>query len=625
MLVYESTKSEFLDSVLNDRIDQEIYEIYNQKIGGVSKKEISSWTNSMQHMHKVLNTSEIPDNSGIAIEFKIPSTCKRVDFIISGKDKENRPHVIIIELKQWSEIELVADKDGIIKTPLGRGYHETTHPSYQAWTYTSLIEDYNENVQIENIKLLPCAYLHNLSKINYPDIENDIYKNHIEKAPIYTKGDALKLRKFIKKYIIYGDNKESLYKIDKGRLKPSKSLQSSLKKMLRGSQEFKLIDNQKLVYENAKLMALKSYKDKMRRVLIVEGGPGTGKSVIAINLLVNLTAEGGVVHYISKNSAPRNVYSAKLKGSTTKSHIDNLFKGSGIFHDAKSKIFDALIVDESHRLNAKSGMFKNKGENQIKEIIMASKFSVFFIDESQKVDIYDIGDKKSIKKFAEEQNASLEVMSLESQFRCGGSDGYIAWLDDLLEIRQTANNDGFEMAYDFRIFDNPNELKKAIELKNKINNKSRIVAGYCWDWKKEGRSKSHLPDIIIKEFNFSMSWNLGNTATWAIDIESVNEAGCIHTSQGLEFDYIGVIIGPDLGYMDNGIITNFTKRAKTDQSLRGIKKLAKENPEKAKKIADEIIKNTYRTLMTRGQKGCYIYCCDKNLAEYFRSRLKCDI
>ncbi|MEG0240252.1 MAG: DNA/RNA helicase domain-containing protein, partial [Anaerorhabdus sp.] len=140
-----------------------------------------------------------------------------------------------------------------------------------------------------------------------------------------------------------------------------------------------------------------------------------------------------------------------------------------------------------------------------------------------------------------------------------------------------------------------------------INNKSRIVAGYCWDWNKNTRKDTGIFDITIPEHNFGMSWNLDNTQTWAIDEESVHEAGCIHTCQGLEFDYVGVIIGDDLKFEDGHIVTDFTKRAKTDQSLRGIKKLYQENPEEALRLTDSIIKNTYRTLMTRGMKGCYVY------------------
>ena len=213
-------------------------------------------------------------------------------------------------------------------------------------------------------------------------------------------------------------------------------------------------------------------------------------------------------------------------------------------------------------------------------------------------------------------------MELESQFRCNGSDGYIAWLDDVLDIRKTANSDGFDLDYDIRICDTPNEVRNLIFEKNKINNKARLLAGYCWDWIKEGKNKPDVYDIAIPEYDFAMSWNLGNSQTWAIDPESVNEIGCIHTAQGLEFDYVGVIIGDDLRYDTDGIITDVTKRAKTDQSVKGIKKLLKEKPEEAKNIADEIIKNTYRTLMTRGQKGCYIYCTDEKLAEYLKKRLQ---
>ena len=282
---------------------------------------------------------------------------------------------------------------------------------------------------------------------------------------------------------------------------------------------------------------------------------------------------------------------------------------------------DFLIVDEAHRLNAKSGRFQNLGENQIKEIIKASKFSIFFIDESQKVTLKDIGSIEEIQKYIKNANAESTIMELESQFRCNGSDGYIAWLDDVLDIRKTANSNGFDLDYDIRICDTPNEVRDLIFEKNKIKNKARLLAGYCWNWIADGKNKSNVYDITIPEYNFAMSWNLENSQTWAIDSESVNEIGCIHTSQGLEFDYVGVIIGDDLRYEKNQIITDVTKRAKTDQSIKGIKTMNVKNPEKAKKIADEIIKNTYRTLMTRGQKGCYIYCTNKNLSNYLKRRL----
>lgn len=405
------------------------------------------------------------------------------------------------------------------------------------------------------------------------------------------------------------------------KIRPSKSLQDALSSMLQGNEEFIMIDDQKLVYETALEMARKSYRDGNKRVLIVKGGPGTGKSVLAINLLVKLTNENMVCSYVTKNAAPRNVYATKLSGDFRKTRINNLFKGSGSFVESAESEFDVLIVDEAHRLNAKSGMFQNLGENQIKEIIHASKFSIFFIDESQRVTLKDIGSVEEIQKYIGQANAELEIMELESQFRCNGSDGYIAWLDDVLDIRKTANSDGFDLDYDIKICDTPNEVRDIIFEKNKINNKARLVAGYCWDWIKDGKNKSDVFDITIPEYNFAMSWNLGNSQTWAIDQNSVNEMRCIHTAQGLEFDYVGVIIGNDLRYENGKIVTDVTKRAKTDQSIKGIYIMLQQNFDKAEKIADEIIKNTYRTLMTRGQKGSYIYCTDKKLSEYLKRRL----
>ena len=177
--------------------------------------------------------------------------------------------------------------------------------------------------------------------------------------------------------------------------------------------------------------------------------------------------------------------------------------------------------------------------------------------------------------------------------------------------------------YDFRVLDDPNEVRRLIEEKNRENNKSRMVAGYCWNWISEGKNNTDIHDIVIPEYSFEMSWNLGNSQTWAIDPMSVNEIGCIHTCQGLEFDYVGVIIGDDIRYEDGHIVTDYKKRASTDQSLKGINKIAKEDgQEEANRVADSIIKNTYKTLMTRGMKGCYVYCTDKHLSEYFKEKIK---
>lgn len=612
MIVYSATKNDFQNDVMSNGIGDKVLESLQRYTGkNVGQSEFNSWTNSLQFMDRVINDPSIPDDAGVAIEYHIPRSSKRIDFILTGLDQDNRESVVLVELKQWQKVEKT-DKDAVVITRFKHGEKETSHPSYQAWSYKRLLEDYNQTVEEENIQLFPCAYLH-----NYEDdgiITDSFYSEHIENAPLFLKKDALKLRDFIKSHVKYGDKSKILYRIDHGKIRPSKNLADQLSSMLSGKEEFVMIDDQKVVFETALKLAKESTV-KNKNVFIVEGGPGTGKSVLAINLLVKLTNEQLVAQYVTRNSAPREVYEAKLTGAFKKSYISNLFSGSGSFHSLESNFYDALIVDEAHRLNAKSGMFSHLGENQIKEIINASKFSIFFVDEDQKVTLKDIGDKEEIRKYAKASGTTITEMQLESQFRCNGSDGYLAWLDEVLQIKNTANDTLDGIGYDFKIFDDPQKMHDAIVEKNIEKNKARMVAGYCWKW--ISKKQPSLKDIEIG--NYRATWNLDKDGqAWIIQPESVSEVGCIHTCQGLEVDYVGVIVGPDLIVREGKIITDPNARAGTDKSVSGWKKLMKENPEETLRRLDLIIKNTYRTLMTRGMKGCYVYFTDKETKDYFQ-------
>lgn len=605
----------------NDVLETKLYDAIKNKMNrSTGLSELNSWRNSLKEMYITLNDSNIPSDVGVAIEYNIPQTSKRVDFLISGYGKDNKGNVIIVELKQWEKLQAIEGQEAIVETFTGGANRRVVHPSYQAWSYAALIKDYNEYVQDADIELHPCAYLH-----NYPRVENDPldakqYKEVLADAPAFTYGQRDALRNFIKKSIITGDNEDTLVKIEHGKIRPSKQLQDSISGMLKGNKEFIMLDEQKVVYENILSLSTKCQKDGKKRTIIVEGGPGTGKTVVAINLLAELTKRNQFVQYVSKNAAPRTVYGYKLKGTMKKSSVDNLFKGSGCYTEAPMNSVGTILADEAHRLNEKSGMFQNMGENQIKEVIHASRCSVFFIDESQRVTTSDIGSIAEIEKWAERENSEVIKMELVSQFRCNGSDGYLAWIDDVLQIRDTANYDLEGIDYDIRICDSPKEMEHIVIEKNRIRNRARILAGYCWNWPKDTRNDVNYHDIKIGDYG--ISWNLDGGDAFAINPDSVHEAGCIHTSQGLEFDYVGVIIGDDMRYENGEIVTDYSKRAKTDQSMKGIKGLAKDDPEKASQLADEIIKNTYRTLMTRGMKGCYVYCTDSELAAYLKERLK---
>ena len=617
MIVYSANKEQFLNDIFTNDIENIVLKNVKLKLNkGVGPSEIRSWSSSLVYMDRIMRDAEIPNNCGVAIEYQIPQTGKRIDFIISGQNADQLDCAMLIELKQWSEASLTT-KDSIVETYVGGRIGEHTHPSYQAWSYATLLQGFNEVVYTENIQLHPCAYLHNY--IEDDVIKNPFYAEYIDKAPVFLKNDAAKLRDFIKEHIKYGDRSNLLFRIENGKIRQSKLLADSISKMIKGNQEFVMIDDQKVVYENALALAKKA-SEKNKQVLIVQGGPGTGKSVVAINLLVQLTKLGLLAQYVSKNAAPRAVYESRLTGSLRPTVIRNLFRGSGSFIDTNNSEFDALIVDEAHRLNKHSGLFGNLGENQIKEIINASKFSVFFIDEDQRVTLKDIGRKEEIEIWASTAGASITELELNSQFRCNGSNGYLAWLDDILQIRDTANEDINDLEYDFQVINTPSELRDIIFKKNKLNNRARMVGGYCWKW--PSRKNYAAYDIEFPEYDFHMKWNLTEDgSTWIISPESVNQIGCIHTCQGLEVDYIGVIVGEDMVVRNGQIITDASKRASSDKSVMGYKKLMKEKPVETKQMLDLIIKNTYRTLMTRGMKGCYVYFVDEETRDYFKRQL----
>ncbi len=618
MLIYQSTKEGFLadnrDRMIEDVVAQGFLDRTGRKAGD---GEFRSWQGSLPYMAKVLGDPDIPGDVGVAIEYGIPQSSKRIDFLISGRDKADAANLIIVELKQWSTAKL-SDKDGlVIARRGGRAETEGTHPSYQAWSYASLLRGFNEAAHDPAVGLVPCAYLHNYA--NDGVITHVNYQTYLERAPVFLRGEAelRRLREFVRGKLSRGDSGRLLVEIENGRIRPSRALADSLAGMLRGNEEFVLVDDQKVVHEHA-LAAARGASSGHKRVVIIDGGPGTGKSVIAINLLSRLTDQGQLVKYISRNAAPRRVYESKLSGSFRVSDIRGFFGGPS-FHDVPADTFDTLVVDEAHRLNEKSGFYGNLGENQVKELIAASHCSIFFVDDRQMVTLADIGTGAEIQKWADAAGATTTRHVLRSQFRCAGSDDYVAWLDSALGISE-GPVDFTPGAFEFEVMDSPVEMHRMIEERNS-RNRARVVAGYCWNWV----SKKHpdQADIVIPEHDYARQWNLtADESLWIIAPHSVAQVGCIHTCQGLEVDYVGVIIGPDLLFRDGKLTTDVTGRSKQDRSVRGWKRLAKANPEETAERLDQIIRNTYRTLMTRGMKGCFVYCTDAQTRDFFKGVLK---
>ena len=617
MIVYSANKHLFVQDVKTGIIATKILDLLRKKgLNGGQEREFESWHNSMKFMRDIVDDAEIDDDVQIAIEYNIPQTSKRVDFIIVGADARDKENIVIVELKQWSRAEVVDDDMHFsVRTFVANDKRIVCHPSYQAYSYSRFLNNYSQAIFERDIHLIPCAYLHNYLPAYKQALAADIYKEWYTTAPFFIMDEVQQFNEFIKKYVTrksaHGD---LLYQIENGRIRPTQSLQDALATMVRGTPVFDLLDEQAVCYDMCVRTMLQCLKDHKKRTILIQGGPGTGKSVLAVNLLMHFITCACNAAYVTKNSAPRQAFLSILSQNKAENiaEISQLFRSPFGLSQVPANSYDCLIVDEAHRLVKK--MYGDwKGENQVKECINASLLTVFMLDEDQAVTTKDIGSVQEITKWCGELGSTIimrEETKLTSQFRCNGSDAYIQFIDNLLQrTLESISTPLSELNYDFRIFDDATAMRDALRQKNAINNKARMVAGYCYDW--DVKNKRGDVDIVLPG-GFQAKWNLANDKIWAINPRSFEEVGCIHTAQGLEFDYVGVLIGKDLTYdkATGRVVTNKDAISKDDNSS-GIRGASDAD-------ARRLILNTYKTLLTRGQKGCYVYCEDEALREYFK-------
>ncbi|MCR5351198.1 MAG: DUF2075 domain-containing protein [Bacteroidales bacterium] len=621
MIVYSENKGAFVQDVRTNIIATKILNKIREKgLNAGQEREFAAWHNSMKFMRDIVDDDAIDDDVQIAIEYNIPQTSKRVDFIIIGANEKGHDHIVIVELKQWTKAEIVDDDMHFcVRTYVANDNRIVCHPSYQAYSYSRFISNYSQVVHNKNIRLVPCAYLHNYLPVFKEALSADIYKEWFSSAPFFIMDEAQDFSDYVKQFVTKKSaNGDLLYLIDHGRIKPTKSLQDAFATMVRSTPVFDLLDEQAVCYDMCIRTMLQCLKDRKKRTILIQGGPGTGKSVLAVNLLLRLITSSCNAAYVTKNSTPRQVFLSILSGNKAENvaEISQLFRSPFGLSQVPANSYDCLIVDEAHRLVKK--MYGDwGGENQVKECINAALLTVFLLDEDQVVTTKDIGNVEEISKWCKNLGSNIimrEETQLISQFRCNGSDAYIQFVNNLLQRgKESINVPLAELNYDFRIFDDPSQMREELREKNAINNKARMVAGYCYDW----NVKNHRGDVDISlSGGFQAKWNLANDKIWAINPKSFEEVGCIHTAQGIEFDYVGVLIGRDLTY-DNAtgrVLTNKTAISKDDKTsgIRG----AKDD------VARRLILNTYKTLLTRGQKGCFVYCEDEALREYFKKMLK---
>ena len=616
MILYSSNAIDFRRAVDDNSITEKIEASFIHAFGKhPAPGERQAWNNSMPFMETIVRNSQVADDCGILIEFTIPTSSKRIDFIIAGQNRKNENNFVILELKQWDNAE-ATDRENVVVAYVSRRKRDMAHPSYQAWSYQQMLDDMNTAIHSNSIHSFSCCYLHNYKEKDPEPLLLPQYSSIVGKTPIYFKDDIKKLQDFLKQHVGNGKGMDILHQIENGKIKPSKKLMEHVASVFKGNREYTLIDEQKVAYET--VLSLSKKFDK-KRTIIVRGGPGTGKSVISINVMGRLIESGLNAKFVAPNAAFRSMMFEKLVAGVPgeKGRMKNLFSGSMQFYNTPANFFDVLVVDEAHRLKDHNA-YQYKGKNQVEDIINASKISVFFIDDAQRIRPEDIGSVAEVKRVAANFDSKVYEVTLQAQFRCSGAEGFINWLDTALQLRDTGNFSGWDKeAFDFRIIDDPNILLRLIKEKNHGRTTARMLAGFAWPWTDEtsGNRNGEINDVVIPEYGFAMPWNSrASRELWAINPEGENQVGCIHTSQGLEFDYVGVLVGADLKYdIDNRRVTASYNDYKDFPGRKGLK-------DKPQKLT-ELVCNIYKTLMSRGIRGCYIFCVDANLQSHFKERL----
>jgi uncharacterized protein len=626
MIIYQDTVEQFVLDVRHNRLTNIMAAHFFNRFGrrpGLAEE--ASWQNSMPRVKDVIEVAELKENF-ICLEYEVPYNQCRIDCLLFGKGLNEEANVVLIELKQWTKVIPLEEEGNFeekyeVETFTGGGSKIVAHPSQQVKGYENYLKGFVvEFEQKPPLAIFSCAYCHNYSRNSDDGLFNPIYQKIVDEFPIYTREDVVKLGNRIKQLLAKGNGFEVFNRFMNSPLRPSKKLLDNVARIVNNEVVFSLL-NEQIVAKNLIWAKVKrAEKEKEKSVIIVHGGPGTGKSVIAINILADAAKKGKKIFYGCK-SKPFLEGLKKLVGKDGELLFSNLYRF--LPNKVKENELDLLLIDEAHRIETNGIHRFMKAEDrtdmpQVDQLIRCAKTAVFFIDDKQNVRSQEIGNSNLIKESAERMNTAISESTLLTQYRCMGSNDYLVWLEGILGYTDDKKILSKNEIFDFQIIASPEEMYSII-LKRELEkaNSARMIAGFCWPWSKSLNSEGQfIKDVVIGDF--AMPWETHGEITrppkgyvkwyeWAYRPEGVKQIGCIYTAQGFEFDYAGVIIGDDLVYDKKTDSLKADIRATRDPTLK-----------RSKQNFEMYVKNIYRTLLTRGMKGCYVYFTNKDTENYFR-------
>lgn len=622
MELYAGSIQNFVSDTLQNHVATKLENAFFDYYGyHPSDSEVRSWRSSLRAVKDVFEISGFRDH-GILLEYQLPLTSRRLDCMICGRDEEGRDNAVILELKQW-EASQVSQVSEHVVTWVGGANRDVLHPSVQVGQYKLYLEDNHSAFFEENpVFLHACSYIHNYVPVKQDALFHAQYADYVRAYPVYCEREVNDLSTFLKKKLELGNGMPVLQRIQESKYGPSKRLLDEVARVVKENKRYILLDDQLLAFDRVMNLVGHGSESQKKSVIIVNGGPGTGKSVIAINLFAELSRLGKNAQYATGSRAFTESLRKSL-GSIARSQI----KYFNSYSKLPSNSIDVLIADESHRIREKSiTRFMKKKDypkvTQTEELIKIAKVPVFFIDDRQNINPKEIGSSRNIREKAEQLGCDISEYNLSIQFRCQGSDKFVQWVNNTFGIKKTANAiwDPKNNEFDFQIVPSPHELYKKIKEKNdKEPNSARLVAGFCWKWSDPKEDGTLVKDVVIGDF--AMTWEGKETgrlapdvppaSLWPYDPRAVDQIGSIYTIQGFEFDYVGVIIGKDMIY-------NFDTNQWEGHPEFSADSTVKRSGEKFL----DLVKNTYRVLLSRALKGCYVYFVDKETEKFVRSRIE---
>jgi uncharacterized protein len=620
--LYWGTTSAFVERTKQNEIAERLRVAFFDHYGwNPSQSEVRSWQNSLKALSNALELGGLDDH-GLLLEFQLPLTSKRLDAMITGHDRDGRPGAVIVELKQWTDDVQPSKVDDMVLVQYGTRAKQALHPSAQVGQYRQYLADAHESFHDGNVGLRACSFLHNFIHDDQSELLAPRHANVLGVYPLFAGDRVTELVQFLDDHLGDGRGLGVLRSVREGKYRPHKKLLDHTAAMIKGEPAYVLLDEQQVVFKTILAKVAEARDLDTKAVFVIRGGPGTGKSVIALNLVAELAANGYAVHHATGSAAFTNTVRKRVG-----TRASGMFKFFNSYLNAEDDTLDVLVCDEAHRIRKFSwDRFRKKDavdpdRPQIDELLSVARVGVFFIDDMQAVKRDEIGNSNDIERLAETHGAEVHEFELEAQFRCGGSDGFVRWIESTLGIRRTANALWTGDAnFDFDIVDSPEELDALIRSRAEEGHSARLVAGYCWPWSEPRDDGTLAPDVEVD--GWSRPWNARPNVTglaegipkshyWASEPGGIDQVGCIYTAQGFEFDYAGVIFGNDLVYRPR---EGWIGRREFSYD-GGLKRGTSEGD------FTRLVKNTYRVLLSRGLKGCYVYFTDEKTRDFFESRM----